>query len=141
MKPATVDELIAWFEKEFQCFIGPALAFFEIPLGPGFSYYGSDNAIFRGIYYVFAVKTRSEVDAEKRLVDAMFNDFSVVPRNIDGSTALFWRLPEKIALMQNGHEWVLRTRLSIPTVKYPPMLTRKAEGAEILMIEYGNAHG
>ena len=97
-RPETVQQLIEWFESEFSCMVGPAKAYFEIPIGPGFQYNGHDEAIYRCVYESYVVKCRDIVDSEKLLVGAMYDDFKAVPRQESMNTLLFWRLPEKIEL-------------------------------------------
>lgn len=95
--PSTVVELIDWFENNFECFTGQPRAFFEIGLGPEFSYDGNANAVFRGIYQTYAIKTMDGANAERNLVHAMCPDFAPFA---GAGHALFWRLPEKITFAQ-----------------------------------------
>lgn len=89
--PTTVSELIDWFEHNFLCCVGPARAYFEIPIGPG-------GAFTRVVYESYVVMRGDRSDTEQRLVAAMYADFSQLIGTTAHETMLFWRYPEKIKL-------------------------------------------
>lgn len=132
--PSTVVELIDWFEDSFQCFLGAPRAYFEIRLGPDFFYPGTDNAVFRGVYQTHAIKTKDETNAERNLVHAMYQDF--VPFAGAGH-ALFWRLPEKIALKC---DLVQEYGLLVATAEVVEDYITRAPSSGIVVDEIGNWH-
>lgn len=89
--PMTVQELITWFETNFDCIEGPPRAFIELHCGP------EPDRMTRYVYETHAVRVYGDcrTRAEAQLVAALYADFAPLVYQPDGGTmggtVLFWR--------------------------------------------------
>lgn len=78
----TAEELLMWFENAFDCMEGPPRACFSVP--------NSANTSYRFTYTVYALGTKTSIDPEAALVNAMFDAFYPISC-LPIEKQLFWR--------------------------------------------------
>ncbi len=103
MTEPVAQPLITFCEENFDCELGPPMAFFELPQREG-------KDPVRVIYHVYAVRGPTYEDCEKWLIEKVFEP--LVHRAGD-EARLYWRLDYKIAVEPLRDGVMVRTRLAI----------------------------
>lgn len=90
-----IPSLIAWFEDNFSCFVGPPRALFHVPVAKGVT-----KAI---VYDSYGIRTCDMENAEERLCEEFRRAFEPLLQTDAQGTLLVWRLEDKIQI-ERGEE-------------------------------------
>lgn len=97
-----MKRLLDWVEMHFDCELGPARAFFEVPQRSG------DPV--RIVYHTYVVRGDKLDDLIEWMLD---NVFRPLARETKHEGLLYWRLPDCFEVQMIDDEYYLRTRIAV----------------------------
>lgn len=113
----TASDLTAWASTHFVASTGPARSFFELPVAEAMRRYGKlpineGDEIFRFTYVTLAIGVEGDdpVEAERRLVQAMYERLSKAEKN----QPLIWRVEPQFLrdeIIEFGDTWMNREEI------------------------------